>query len=150
MRFPTGLISFLCGMMMTGLYGCSKTPEAPVLTQIRQKAAEPLQPASNVAGTMMLNGKQYSPDMVPEFKPESKLKVKVDTTLLQPGITETAGIIKFQRTVDGKKVTGNSIGLNFPAEDVEIELPGRPGEWDLLVLNTQNQLICSQRINVVE
>ena len=103
-----------------------------------------------MTGTLLLDGKQFSNGVVPEFKPQTKLKVTVDINFSQPGITETAGLIKCVRTVNGKKVTGSSAGLNFPVQDAEFELPRGKGDWDLLILNSQNGLICSQRISVVE
>ena len=140
-----------CIVTVFCLFGCSKSaPEAPVLTHLRQKAAEPLLPATNVTGTLLINGKQFAPESVPEFRPQSKLKVTVDIRFMEPGITQAAGGIKCVRTVDGKKITGSSAGLNFPVQDAEFELPRGKGEWDLLILNSQNGLICSQRIRVVE
>ena len=145
------LLCLTCSVLIIGIFGCSKpSPEAPVLTYLREKAAEPLLTASNVTGSLMLDGKQYANGFVPEFKPQAKLKVTVDVNFMQPGITETAGFIKCVRTLNGNKFTGSSAGLNFPVQDAEFELPRGKGEWDLLILNSQNGLICSQRISVVE
>ena len=150
-QLSTQSFCFACGLMLVGLLGCSKSePQAPVLTQLKQKADEPLPTATIITGTLSINGKQHSAESVLEFKPQSKIKLTVDVDFIEGGFTETAGVIKCVREFDGKKMTGSSAGLNYPAKDFDFELPTHAGEWDLLVLTSMNELVCSQKIRIVE
>lgn len=130
--------------------GCSRPEEpAPVLKELQKKNSSPLPAASNVTGTMKINDEARTAEAL-SFKTQSRINISVDITFASPGITETSGIIKWVRIVNEKKIVGPSLAITLPAQDVPFELPKQSGDWELLILNSQNAVICTQKITLVE
>ncbi len=133
------------------LPGCSKkTEEAPVLKEIQKAALLPPEMATNIAGSLSVDGKPAS-DEVLEFQPQAKVNLKIEARSTDNSFRETAAIVKCVRIrPNGKTLVGSSAATNIPINNFEFEVPGISGEWELRVVTSENKLIYSQKIEVVQ